>query len=113
RRAPPPPCACGMAPLRRTATPFPYTTLFRSHVLPAPLVAAARHVAVRQFVDQRHPRLAREQGIEVELVQRATLVLDASTRQDLEIGRAHVELQSRENLVCRPLLEKKQPPFPR
>src|SRR5690606_39737355 len=31
----------------------------------------------------------------------------SSQRRKLKIGRAHVELQSRENLVCRLLLEKK------
>src|SRR5690606_42101028 len=33
---------------------------------------------------------------------------DSGTVEASEIGRAHVELQSRENLVCRLLLEKKK-----
>jgi hypothetical protein len=54
------------------------------HVLPAAFVAAAGRVAVRQFVHQRQPGPAREQGVEVEFLQRAALVFDALARQDFE-----------------------------
>src|SRR5215475_15566886 len=64
------------------STLFPYTTLFRSH-----------H---RQGGDHRaEPRLRRRHGL-------------ARRPRRGEIGRATSELQSRENLVCRLLLEKKK-----
>ena len=53
-------------------------------VLLAALVAAAGDVAVGEFVDQRHPRPAREQGVEVELLERRGPCSRAPARQDLE-----------------------------
>ncbi len=50
-------------------------------VLPAPLMAAAGHVAVRQLVDQGQPRLACQQCIQVEFFQHAALVTHAGARQ--------------------------------
>ena len=47
-------------------------------VLVAALVAAAGHVAVRQLVDDRDARLAREQGIEIELGELPVLVGDVA-----------------------------------
>src|SRR5207342_3724684 len=64
------------------STLFPYTTLFRS---PAP----SRR--------QRRPAQAAAPGSALQ-----------HQRAPGEIGRAHAELQSRENLVCRLLLEKKK-----
>src|SRR2546426_2916420 len=61
------------------STLFPYTTLFRSHLL-----VAARGLP------RRLPRQGRQEP------------------EHAEIGRAHVELQSPCNLVCRLLLEKKK-----
>src|SRR5207302_4700982 len=61
------------------STLFPYTTLFRS------LFELVR--------------------VEVVLAYRG---LAGATVEDHQIGRAHSELQSRENLVCRLLLEKKK-----
>src|SRR5436309_7639716 len=68
------------------STLFPYTTLFRS---------------VRLF----HGLLPRES---TQSDRRRASADIAGLRGAHEIGRAHVELQSRENLVCRLLLEKKK-----
>src|SRR2546430_13473854 len=81
------------------STLFPYTTLFRSRVV-------ARSV--------REPRLARsirlhhvDLGVAVSVTRECDL---APVGGPTEIGRAHVELQSQSNLVCRLLLEKKSSP---
>src|SRR3712207_7170848 len=80
------------------STLFPYTTLFRSEVAglrrrrrprPAPPRAAGRRDRRRDAALARRPR-------------------DRPGVQRGEIGRAHVELQSRQYLVCRLLLEKKK-----
>src|SRR3712207_7509508 len=82
------------------STLFPYTTLFRSH-LPAVAVGAVIHPAPPQLLEARPLR---------------QLVVDARGEQDL--ARPHdrpvlrseehtSELQSRQYLVCRLLLEKK------
>ena len=47
-------------------------------------VAAAGRVGVGEFVDQRDLRAARDDGVEVHLLERAALVLDALARHDLE-----------------------------
>src|SRR5438093_9940602 len=82
--------------LRRppTSTLFPYTTLFRSH----------------RACDGTADRLGRE-----ERGRRSAECLDAASDHleeacNPEIGRAHVELQSLTNLVCRLLLEKQTVP---
>src|SRR2546427_894260 len=64
------------------STLFPYTTLFRS-----------LHINEHQYLPAIHIVFLRR-----------SLFLSF----DLEIGRAHVELQSQSNLVCRLLLEKKK-----
>src|SRR2546422_7784819 len=79
------------------STLFPYTTLFRSRA------AHEKPFAVRV---KRHGRRAK-----LELFRDAGV--DPGKRRssevaDVEIGRAHVELQSRLHLVCRLLLEKKK-----
>src|SRR5690606_31114675 len=57
----------------------------------------------------RLPALALEQAVEVRPGQaQIQLLATILTGALAEIGRAHVELQSRENLVCRLLLEKKK-----
>src|SRR5256885_12438953 len=67
------------------STLFPYTTLFRSHLL------SLRH---------RHRRgLPQEAGRHQ---------VPAGVQEQFQIGRAHSELQSPCNLVCRLLLEKKK-----
>lgn len=50
-------------------------------VLPAPLMAAAGHVAVRQLIDQGQPRFACQQCIQIEFFQHAALVTHARARQ--------------------------------
>src|SRR5438105_11254642 len=73
-------------------TLFPYTTLFRS-------------AAPRDRLDLRRK-------YEPRAVARVEQRLDAEplfyARDGAQIGRAHVELQSRVDLVCRLLLEKKK-----
>src|SRR2546430_12431551 len=66
------------------STLFPYTTLFRSH---------------RDFSAVTH--VASNKGIP------PFLILHVAGNPD-KIGRAHAELQSQSNLVCRLLLEKKK-----
>ncbi len=53
-------------------------------VVVAPLVAGPRHVGVRQLVDQRDARPARQERVEVELFVALALVVEALARQDLE-----------------------------
>src|SRR2546428_9971977 len=79
------------------STLFPYTTLFRSVALPAALVllltaSAGGSDAARFFL------------VLAGMLVAAKLAGELCER---EIGRAHVELQSRSDLVCRLLLEKK------
>src|SRR5256885_7089496 len=71
------------------STLFPYTTLFRSHVLAE--VAAAPD-----------PRTWHDVAVVPDL----RALADLAAGVDGEIGRAHVELQSPCNLVCRLLLVK-------
>ncbi len=49
-------------------------------VLPALLVARARHVRVRELVDERDLRLPREDRVDVHLLERRVAVLDAAPR---------------------------------
>src|SRR5690349_23431772 len=82
-------------------TLFPYTTLFRSMAPRARALAADRFVADHR--DRRveglvHPGLEQQRDLD-----------DARRRCGIggQIGRATSELQSRRDLVCRLLLEKK------
>src|SRR3712207_7342365 len=77
------------------STLFPYTTLFRSTV---PMPSRAMRIHLRIFVS--FARRVRS---------RARAPLDAVLA---EIGRATSELQSRQYLVCRLLLEKKKKLLP-
>src|SRR5690606_42105329 len=101
--------------LRRPPTPplFPYTTLFRSDDVRRP--EAARHLELgRLQVDGDHAGRAREprtlDGVEADAT--AADHGDCVARPDagrVDGGRSEEhtsELQSRENLVCRLLLEK-------
>src|SRR5690606_39454504 len=92
------------------STLFPYTTLFRSHgggEIVAVLLHLGEVVVLGQemaAVERRHARIGHDVGLEVQ--------------DPLDIAQRHVEhhrseehtseLQSRENLVCRLLLEKKK-----
>ena len=51
-------------------------------------VAAARRVGVGELVDQHDLRPAREDGVEIHLLERLALVVDAPARNDLEAVRA-------------------------
>src|SRR3712207_8866501 len=93
------------------STLFPYTTLFRSRRRPPGARRARRRdrpcggragARARRTLTATHPP-AWDRG------HRARLALAArrSIAPALEIGSAHVELQSRQYLVCRLLLEKK------
>src|SRR3712207_8993511 len=73
------------------STLFPYTTLFRSGVL----ARKWRYKPVILFILGTGVRRGEALALRWE---------------DIEIGRAHVELQSRQYLVCRLLLEKKKQP---
>src|SRR5436309_5846924 len=74
------------------STLFPYTTLFRS-------IDAARHVMTRRD---------REEGARI-VVEADRVVEAGGLRHLLARSEEHTsELQSRENLVCRLLLEKKK-----
>src|SRR5688572_31096641 len=72
------------------STLFPYTTLFRS-------CQTVDYVLGGVFIDKE--RVCRIQNPHHE---------DGQHRVGREIGRAHSELQSQSNLVCRLLLEKKK-----
>src|SRR2546430_8488248 len=73
------------------STLFPYTTLFRS-----------RHQIAVQFREQCREAFIQRERTRVKRQGEPSLPID------IEIGRAHVELQSQSNLVCRLLLEKKK-----
>src|SRR5690606_39822761 len=88
-----------VTPTPPNSTLFPYTTLFRSH-------PRARHALRRAVPSDPHPLAAsaawkrrRHRGHPEGVRGRAR----AAVRSEEHTS----ELQSRENLVCRPLLEKK------
>jgi hypothetical protein len=54
------------------------------HVLPAPFVTAAGCVAVREFVDERERRAAREHRVEIEFGERTAGMFDTPPRQLFE-----------------------------
>src|SRR5690606_41455390 len=95
-----------------SSTLFPYTTLFRSHV-----GHDAERLGVRATVLERGA-IDPEGGLPpLELVPRVDGEhaghggrAAEEAGDGPEIGRATSELQSRENLVCRLLLEKKKKP---
>src|SRR3712207_7812942 len=74
---------------------FPCTTLFRS---PGRAGARRRGDRRRPRAGAAHPPPLRGRVIGYEEI--------AALTEDSQIGRAHVELQSRQYTVCRPLLEK-------
>src|SRR5436309_12158826 len=77
------------------STLFPYTTLFRSHATPSRAPRTARCAGHGRLRDTRHRRPDR--GFDVD-----------HSQHPGERSEEHTsELQSRENLVCRLLLEKK------
>src|SRR3712207_7792980 len=87
------------------STLFPYTTLFRS------LSGGLNPDNVGAAIERVHPfAVDSASGTEAEPgvkdPARVRALFDAVAQA--EIGRAHVELQSRQYLVCRLLLEKKK-----
>src|SRR5436309_8785456 len=91
-----------MTPPPPNSTLFPYTTLFRSHEVPrhGRCAADCGEASVgRRLRSRREIRRRRDGPLEIEL------------RQGSEVVRSEEhtsELQSREKLVCRLLLEKKK-----
>src|SRR3712207_7210310 len=85
------------------STLFPYTTLFRSHAGAGELQVGPGALGVDDAAARRHPvHLARADR---QAVAEAVLVEDLA----LERSEEHTsELQSRQYLVCRLLLEKKK-----
>src|SRR3712207_8914621 len=83
------------------STLFPYTTLFRSLVL-----GQAEHARqLDQLADERDDVVAREHaGLEVDVEPEPAVELVAADRSEEHTS----ELQSRQYLVCRLLLEKKK-----
>src|SRR3712207_8099926 len=94
------------------STLFPYTTLFRST---DPLTGARVHLNGDSLIDISHESLIRnwarlkawvdEESRSARIYRR---LAETAVLYQEEIGRAHVELQSRQYLVCRLLLEKKK-----
>src|SRR3712207_8693099 len=87
------------------STLFPYTTLFRSRL------PVSHHTEQRQCI-QRH---------KVEVARAMVVVLTCTSNEHLRVGQRNLgirseehtsELQSRQYLVCRLLLEKKKKLFP-
>src|SRR3712207_8795742 len=89
--------SCFFLMIRRPprSTLFPYTTLFRSS-----LAAMPAHWAVVRAIDAREPQAA----------ERAMRELLHTTAADIRSEEHTSELQSRQYLVCRLLLEKKNTP---
>src|SRR2546430_9912571 len=79
------------------STLFPYTTLFRFNHLRAPLIMCHSFSGLAGMSTCLMPS-----GLRASQIALITAALAA------KIGRAHVELQSQSNLVCRLLLEKKK-----
>src|SRR5690349_22708206 len=88
--------------LRRPPRPtlFPYTTLFRSAGIPLLLQTCARETALYQLMDPRAAAQAERVLTGYFGQQRATALLRSEEHTS--------ELQSRRDLVCRLLLEKKK-----
>src|SRR2546425_7755986 len=85
------------------STLFPYTTLFRSVRAPLP------EEQLRALRLAGQPAVVAQIDHLLEIVARTAAPLPQFLRHEqVEIGRAHVELQSLAYLVCRLLLEKKK-----
>src|SRR5690606_41624749 len=90
------------APRPPSSTLFPYTTLFRSVVVVDP----RQSDTVQQLADEW---IALRPGTDVALIAALAHVMISEDLQDQERSEEHTsELQSREKLVCRLLLEKKK-----
>src|SRR3712207_8942774 len=89
------------------STLFPYTTLFRSGEAFAAQPAIARKL-VRYFELRHDPDQANESGNETADTLREEVLADLDAVQSLRSEEHTSELQSRQYLVCRLLLEKKK-----
>src|SRR3712207_7341538 len=89
------------------STLFPYTTLFRSQFV-ARAGVEALHVSVFPWTARRDVGGPRAHGGDP-VLHRLGPELGAAVRADRS-GEHTAELQSRQNLVCRPLVEKKKEP---
>src|SRR3712207_7152198 len=90
------------------STLFPYTTLFRS--LAERLARHLRDLALKR-ADARLARIMADEGAQAVLAE-GQLALLKAVRLDLLRSEEHTsELQSRQYLVCRLLLEKKKHPL--
>src|SRR5690606_42136901 len=105
---------CVLYMIRRHTRPplFPYTTLFRSMFVAAMMVAAAR-IHGRAFTERSPRRRGSARGSRRARVGRARHRRDSGRTENgvrrSDRSEEHTsELQSRENLVCRLLLEKKK-----
>src|SRR5690606_41008394 len=99
------------APRPLISTPFPYTTLFRS--IYAPMDGTVVSIEARQGqtlnANQMAPTLMRIADLSTMTVQAQVSEADISKlRKNMRSEEHTSELQSRENLVCRLLLEKKK-----
>src|SRR5690606_39939023 len=88
------------SPLRPTSALFPYTTLFRSSMLPR----VALEYGHTWCAASTNPRATSASTSPASTPMRSTVRATARPRSEEHTS----ELQSRENLVCRLLLEKKQ-----
>src|SRR5690606_40511833 len=89
------------------STLFPYTTLFRSFdILPVPSQGWDTGEMIDQIF-QLHERACREK-LDIVFVSPIPLMIRELTEMAIRSEEHTSELQSRENLVCRLLLEKKK-----
>src|SRR3712207_7343731 len=92
------------------STLFPYTTLFRSLV--GPLVAIAALILLRGLIQFWREEISNRTAAEMKVTLRSLLyrhVLELGPRSEEHTS----ELQSRQYLVCRLLLEKKKSKYRR
>src|SRR5690606_40031308 len=96
------------------STLFPYTTLFRfsvwllklKQILPMPLEFWAKQILSLKLQEVVHPNSMVPMGLRSTLTQEKCLLLTEAITEYSDRSEEHTsELQSRENLVCRLLLE--------
>src|SRR5258708_23172764 len=85
------------------STLFPYTTLFRSNVIPTPRIAAEDAATVHLDIGAREAGYTRPGTVDIATAGDPRLVREGRRSEE------HTsELQSPDHLVCRLLLEKKK-----